>query len=106
MIERFAVDIIEGVNSELENKKAHPGITGGINGANSIIELMKCVTTLPPLDIVDAFNEVQGHNRLDNMFNNLAVGLSIVYPMGVCIWQCYGKVYGRKEVEIQFQLIS
>lgn len=106
MIERFAVDIIEGVNSELENKKAHPGITGGINAANSITELMKCVTTLPPLDIVDAFNEVQGHNRLDNMFNNLAVGLSIVYLMGVCIWQCYGKVHGRKEVEIQFQLIN
>jgi len=73
MIERFAADIIEGVNSELDNKKAHPDITEGINAATSIIELMKkCVNTLPSLDIVDAFNEVPGHNRLENMFNKLS----------------------------------
>src|SRR2546423_11032905 len=41
MIERFAADIIEKVNSNLDTKKAHPRITGGQNAAASLIDLMK-----------------------------------------------------------------
>ena len=59
IIERFAANIIVGVNTTLSNKKPHPEITGGMNSATSIIDLMKkCVKTLPLLDIIDAFYEV------------------------------------------------
>jgi hypothetical protein len=60
------------VNSNLDAKKAHPGVTGGENAAASLIDLMKkSVAMLPPLDVIDAFNEVEGRNRLGNMFNKL-----------------------------------
>ncbi|HXT85343.1 MAG TPA: hypothetical protein VN704_13630, partial [Verrucomicrobiae bacterium] len=76
MIDKFAVEIVTGVNEKLSGMKSEPSISdsnkGGKTIAGSVVDLMKkSMQILPPLDIVDAFNESSGQIRLEHMFQVL-----------------------------------
>lgn len=90
MIDKFAAEIITGVNDQLKDKKVNPenasgsGVTGGgQNAATSVIDLMKkCVGILPPLTIVDAYDQAINNtgndatcndNCVSQMFNILGI---------------------------------
>lgn len=72
MLDRFAADIIAGINQTLQSKTAPPDVKGGHAAASSVIELMRgTIKKLPPLTVIDAFNEGTGNNRVRHMFDAL-----------------------------------
>lgn len=72
MLDRFATDVIAGVNAELGGKTVKPDVAGGHAAAVSVIELMRSTfAKLPPLDVIDAFNEKDGRERLPHMWDSL-----------------------------------
>ena len=69
MLDRFAVDIIAGINESLTGKTATPDVIGGHAAAVSVIELMRgTVKLLPPLTVIDAYNDAEGRERIPRMF--------------------------------------
>jgi hypothetical protein len=72
MLDRFAADIIAGVNANLKGSKAKADLNGGREAALSVVELMQStVKKLPPMDVIDAFNDKDGRERLPHMFSVL-----------------------------------
>ena len=72
MLDRFAPDIIAGVNLNLKGVKAKADVKGGKQAAISVIELMRStVKKLPPLDVIESFSEQSNTSRIQNMFNDL-----------------------------------
>lgn len=72
MLDRFAPDIIAGVNENLKTKKAKADVKGGKEAALSVVALMRgTIKKLPPMDVINAFNEKTGAERLPNMFSVL-----------------------------------
>lgn len=72
MLDRFATELIAGVNAEIKNRKAKADVKGGHQAAVSVIELMRKVTKmLPPLEIIEAYNEKSGTQRLPHMWSVL-----------------------------------
>lgn len=72
ILDRKSTEIIAGVNELTENKAVGKLFSGGKNAASLTIELMKkTFETLPPTDIIDAFNEKQGRERADYMWKTL-----------------------------------
>jgi len=73
MLDRFAADIIAGVNEKLKSSKAKADIKGGKGAAVAVIELMRnTVKNLPPLKVIEAYNAIDGGpQRTEHMFNVL-----------------------------------
>ncbi|MGH9767889.1 MAG: S1/P1 Nuclease [Blastocatellia bacterium] len=72
MLDRFATDIIAGVNEALKNKTAAADVKGGHEAAVSVIELMRgTIKKLPPLTVIEAFNTAPKNQRLPHMFSEL-----------------------------------
>lgn len=72
MLDRFAPDIIAGVNQKLARVKAKADVNGGKQAALSVVELMRgTIKKLPPLDVIESFNEHSDTSRIQNMFNDL-----------------------------------
>ena len=73
MLDRFAADIIAGVNETLKTSKAKSDVKGGKGAAIRVIELMRAtVKALPPLKVIEAYNETDGgRERTEHMFNVL-----------------------------------
>jgi hypothetical protein len=73
MLDRFAADIIAGVNENLKSSKAKAVVKGGKGAAIAVIELMRTtVKTLPPLKVIEAYNATDGgKERAEHMFNVL-----------------------------------
>jgi hypothetical protein len=73
MLDRFAADIIAGVNENLKTTKAKSDVKGGKGAAIRIIELMRAtVKNLPPLKVIEAYNAIDGGAaRTEHMFNVL-----------------------------------
>ena len=64
MLDRFAPDIIAGVNQTLTHTMVQSAFQHGQGAANAIVALMHdTINKLPPMDIVTAFNEANGQSR-------------------------------------------
>jgi hypothetical protein len=88
MLDRFAADIIGAVNQELTNRVAKANVKGGKEAALSVVSLMRnTVKQLPPLRIIEVYNEVPGGpGRTENMFNKLGKKTASVMAEGcVCL---------------------
>jgi hypothetical protein len=69
MLDRFAIDLVAGVNQKLGGKKARPRVKGGKASAVAVIKLMKnTVRKLPPIDVITAFNGASGRDRVPHMW--------------------------------------
>lgn len=73
MLDRFAAEIIAGVNENLKSSVAKADVKGGKAAAISVIDLMRVtIAKLPPLTIIEAFNAVDGGaERTKHMFDVL-----------------------------------
>ena len=72
MLDKFAVDIVEGINREVGTRKIRGTLTGGFEAAQSTIELVRRVRQiLPPQTINDVFDDVEGRDRANHLFAEL-----------------------------------
>lgn len=72
LLDRFAPDIIAGVNQALEQTHVQPTLQGGYAAALSVVNLMgSTITRLPSMDIINAFNEGNGRDLLPHMWDVL-----------------------------------
>jgi hypothetical protein len=72
MLDRFATDLIAGINQKLRNVEVRADVTGGHAAAVSVIGLMRnTVGKLPPLQVIEAFHAGQGRERLPRMWDLL-----------------------------------
>ncbi|MCA1556140.1 MAG: hypothetical protein LC747_05570, partial [Acidobacteria bacterium] len=72
MLDRFATDVIAGINQQLGSQKAQADVRGGHAAAVSVIELMRAtVKKLPPLKVIEVYNEAEGRERLPHMWDAL-----------------------------------
>jgi hypothetical protein len=75
MLDRHAADLIEQVNRALRGKKvaAADHFAGGRAAADATVALMAAtVATLPPIEVIDAFNAVPARTRVDHMWEVLS----------------------------------
>jgi len=60
MLDRYAADVIAGVNAKARGTSAKPDVRGGRNAAHSVIDLMRnTIQKLPPLDIIEAYTDAK-----------------------------------------------
>ncbi len=72
MLDRFAPEVIAGVNQALGQTQVRPTLQGGYAAALSIVNLMgSTLTTLPPMDIINAYNEGRGRDLVSHMWSIL-----------------------------------
>ncbi len=72
MLDKRATETIVGINEKLKGKKAKADIQGGHEAAVKVIALMrKTVKTLPPLKVIEAFNDAPSNNRIPHMWDVL-----------------------------------
>lgn len=72
MLDRFSTQVIGGVNSAVGNRKSSPKVTDGRGAAEAVIDLMrKTINNLPPIDIINAYNQESGTRRLKHMWEVL-----------------------------------
>jgi hypothetical protein len=85
MLDRKATDVLVGINAALAGKKAKADVKGGHAAAVSVVGLMrKTVETLPPMKVIDAFNDAQPNHRTADMWE--ALGKKTVLCMaGGCL---------------------
>ena len=73
MLDRFAVSLVAGINNFLQNKDADAGIHGGKEAASAVIKLMqRTIEKIPPIEIIETYNEKSGQARLSNMWSKLS----------------------------------
>ncbi|MDX6612987.1 MAG: hypothetical protein QOD75_2173 [Blastocatellia bacterium] len=83
MLDRFAADVIAGVNENLKSSKAKADVKGGHAAATSVIELMRnTIQTLPPMKIITAHNAETGRQRTEHMFKVLGPKTTEVMASG------------------------
>jgi hypothetical protein len=72
MLDRFAADLVAGVNNALTGKKLPPKVTGGKKAAIAVIELMRrTIQRIPPIEIIEVYNE-ESPSRTKNMWQKLS----------------------------------
>jgi hypothetical protein len=72
MLDRFAVEVVAKTNAALEGKVATSDLRGGEEAARAVVETMRdSLAALPPIEIIQAFNEATGRERLPHMFATL-----------------------------------
>jgi hypothetical protein len=72
MLDKFAVQIVEGVNQAVGSAKVKGTIQGGNEAAASAIQLIRKVRDiLSPETINDVFDDIEGRDRIDHLFNEL-----------------------------------
>jgi hypothetical protein len=72
MLSRFTAELIAKLDHELQHKTAKPKVHGGRGAALGLLQLMrKTVNTLPPMDVIEAFNAVDGRERIPHMWSVL-----------------------------------
>lgn len=72
MLSRRATDMIAGINLRLQGKTSSADVQGGHAAAVSVVELMRAtIGRLPPMDIIEAFNEEAGRQRIPHMWNQV-----------------------------------
>jgi len=96
MLDRFAVEIINGVNENLKSKTAKATIKGGKGAAIAVIDLMReTIQKLPPATIIKAFNDVDGGaQRTKHMFDVLGARTEVSIANGcLCLANIWGSAW-------------
>jgi hypothetical protein len=74
MLDRHAAELIQGVNDQLSGRRVTEAdrFLGGRAAADATVELMRTtIKTLPPLDIINAYNEGSARDRVGHMWEVL-----------------------------------
>jgi hypothetical protein len=73
MLDRRTVEVVEGVNKALKNKKVPAAkITGGLEAAHRVMTLMRDTFKLiDPIEVIEAFNAEAGRGRIEHMWDEL-----------------------------------
>ena len=72
MLDRFAPQIVAGVNQAVGTAKVKGSLAGGFEAAQSVIALVRRVRKiLPPERINDVFEDVQGRDCVSRLFDEL-----------------------------------
>jgi hypothetical protein len=74
MLDRRAAELLDGVNARLKGQRVPASLlfSGGRGAADAVVELMAdTVETLPPIEIIEAFNEAPATNRIKHMWDVL-----------------------------------
>jgi len=72
MLDRFAVDLIAGVNNALTGKRLPANVAGGKEAAVAVVKLMRrTIAKIPPIKVIEIYNEKSGRERLPNMWSKL-----------------------------------
>ncbi|HEY0457816.1 MAG TPA: hypothetical protein VGC97_01615 [Pyrinomonadaceae bacterium] len=72
MLDRFAAELVVGVNNALNGEKFPSKVTGGKEAAIAVIELMRrTMSRIPPIEIIEVYNEVSP-SRTKNMWQKLS----------------------------------
>jgi hypothetical protein len=103
MLDRFAPEIIVGINENLKGQKAKADFKGGKDAALSVINLMgSTVKKLPPIEVIEAYNEKDGKERLPHMFSVLGKRTTVVMADGclrlAAIWASAWKEGGGSKI--------
>jgi hypothetical protein len=70
MLDRRAAEVVAGVNAALAGAAAVASVVGGHAAAVAVVELMgKTFKTLPPLEIIEAFNAASGEARIPHLWD-------------------------------------
>ncbi|MFN8513865.1 MAG: hypothetical protein U0841_15040 [Chloroflexia bacterium] len=73
MLERFSGKLLGGINKKLQGVQVQGKAIGGHGAAVAAVELMRdTVGTLPPMEVIDAYNGASGQARIPHMWD--AVG--------------------------------
>jgi hypothetical protein len=73
MLDRRAVELVDGVNTTVGQKKAPAtSLKGGAAAAHATVELMrKTFTLIAPMEVIDAYNAEEGRRRIEHMWDVL-----------------------------------
>jgi hypothetical protein len=72
MLDRRAAELLSEVNSKVRKVKLPPRVAGGKQAALAVIDLMRhTIQTLPPEEVIDAFNAATGTQRIPHMWEAL-----------------------------------
>ena len=72
MIDRFATEVMGGVNSDIRNRRGGADVQGGHMAAVSVVKLMRKISdNLPPISIIEAHNAESGRERVPHMWEVL-----------------------------------
>ncbi len=96
MIERRAAELIAGVLATLEGQTASGEVCGGHGAAVAVVDLLRqTITTLPPMDVIEAFNGATGAARIPHMWEVLgdrtvtciAAGCHVLASLWISAWK-------------------
>lgn len=72
MLDRRRAELIQGLNKSLQGKKARARVQGGEGAAQHVMKLMAyTLRTLPPLQVIEAYNATAGRARIPLMWQQL-----------------------------------
>lgn len=72
MLDRFTLDLVQKVNAAVKKLPAPPNVNNGSQAAAAVIDLMRrTFHFLPPIDVINAFNEADGQARIPHMWDVL-----------------------------------
>ncbi len=72
MLNQRGAELIAGLEQAVKGKTAKASVTGGKGAALALIQVMrKTIATLPPMDVIDAFNGASGQQRVPHMWDEL-----------------------------------
>jgi len=72
MLDRFTLDLVQKVNAAVKTLPAPPNVNNGSEAAGAVVELMRrTFHFLPPIDVINAFNEADGQERIPHMWDVL-----------------------------------
>jgi hypothetical protein len=104
MLDRFATEVLAGVNASINNRRAKADVKGGYKAAVSVVELMRtAMGKLPPLKIIETFNEQTAAQRLPHMWSVLKDDTTFCMAEGclrmAAIWASAWKEGGGKKIK-------
>lgn len=72
MLDRNTLDLVQKVNAAAAALKPLPRVTSGSEAAGAIVALMRrTVKTIEPIEVIDAYNDADGRERLPHMWDVL-----------------------------------
>jgi hypothetical protein len=72
LLDRFRVELINGLNQELDGYEITSTFSGSATAANATMDLMRyTLEEIPPLEVIEAYNEYDGYQRGTHMWEVL-----------------------------------
>ncbi len=104
MLDRFATELLAGVNASIDTRTARADFKGGFKAAVSVLGLMQtAIGKLPPLKIIEAFDQQSGKERLPYMWSVLKDDTAFCMAEGclrmAAIWASAWKEGGGSKIK-------